>query len=817
MQKGSCIIFVFLLCFVVFSATAFAEKQAAGPVQAVRLMEKPQTLQLRGERFFGTPETEKSVTEVMQGGDDIDNAVDIPSIPATLTGTTSGYTNDYDESCPSASSSPDVVYSYTTTGEWVHFISCNSSYWTKIYIYDSDTNAIECNQYSDSCLPNYRAALYDVVLSAGTYYIVVDGYGGQSGSYELYVEARPPVDTTDVHPALGDNGKGLMFFADEYNEYAHYILWQTSEDTGNTWSDVVYWTFSGGIATYPSIDYWGQDTAFFGTCVPPHEFYNGAPNYLVKLPNAYDITGAAGSYWNWSSYGWHDMRMVDIASDAGLLWWQWGFQSMIHSTSYTSPAMYNAPHIFYPTDSAGYATISWYNSLDTCNSTACDIDRVNHLAYAVYDHWNDSLGLWEFFGRQDDCTVWESGDESLFDGGWTYIMGDSSNFQYPAVAANNLNVLIVAENYDGLEPDDKDIICFYAMDGYLSDLSTGIVVASANSERFPEIQHISASTFLVTYIQDSTLYGIVTRDGGVTWETPLPISLAGDRVVSEYRAVDIGESDGYVARIIYEYYEHITDKGAGSIALRLITHQVNPYPDSDGDGVHDFIDNCPVVYNPGQENSDGDSYGNACDNCPTVTNADQLNSDADSYGDACDNCPNVDNEEQTNSDTDNLGDACDNCRLVDNPDQTNSDADSYGDACDNCPNTDNEDQADGDFDARGDVCDNCPSTFNPDQSDVDADDVGDLCDNCPDDYNPGQEDSNGNDVGDVCDYICGDANASGNINILDINYLIAYLYRSGPPPDPLVSGDADASGSINILDINYLIAYIYRSGPVPDC
>jgi len=35
--------------------------------------------------------------------------------------------------------------------------------------------------------------------------------------------------------------------------------------------------------------------------------------------------------------------------------------------------------------------------------------------------------------------------------------------------------------------------------------------------------------------------------------------------------------------------------------------------DSDGDGVYDTGDNCPAIYNPGQEDSDGDQIGDPCD------------------------------------------------------------------------------------------------------------------------------------------------------------------------------------------------------------
>ena len=65
--------------------------------------------------------------------------------------------------------------------------------------------------------------------------------------------------------------------------------------------------------------------------------------------------------------------------------------------------------------------------------------------------------------------------------------------------------------------------------------------------------------------------------------------------------------------------------------------------------------------------------------------------------------------------------------------------------------------------------------------------------------------------------LCGDPDNNGTINLLDITYLIAYLYQSGPEPVSLDMADVDRSGSINILDITYLVAYIYQFGPAPNC
>ena len=66
-------------------------------------------------------------------------------------------------------------------------------------------------------------------------------------------------------------------------------------------------------------------------------------------------------------------------------------------------------------------------------------------------------------------------------------------------------------------------------------------------------------------------------------------------------------------------------------------------------------------------------------------------------------------------------------------------------------------------------------------------------------------------------YVCGDANASGTVNLLDVTYLISYLYKGGPAPNPPQSGDVNNSGTLNILDVTYLIGYLYKSGPAPQC
>lgn len=121
----------------------------------------------------------------------------------------------------------------------------------------------------------------------------------------------------------------------------------------------------------------------------------------------------------------------------------------------------------------------------------------------------------------------------------------------------------------------------------------------------------------------------------------------------------------------------------------------------------DYVDDIEIK-GAGAIDTDGDGIADATDNCPLVANADQLNTDGDGEGDACD----------TDDDNDGVLDVSDNCPLVVNADQLNTDGDAEGDVCD----------TDDDNDGVLDLSDNCPLVANANQADLDNDGIGDVCD-----------------------------------------------------------------------------------------
>jgi len=65
------------------------------------------------------------------------------------------------------------------------------------------------------------------------------------------------------------------------------------------------------------------------------------------------------------------------------------------------------------------------------------------------------------------------------------------------------------------------------------------------------------------------------------------------------------------------------------------------------------------------------------------------------------------------------------------------------------------------------------------------------------------------------DLLRGDPDLSYTIDILDITFIIAFLYFNGQEPPVLELADVNGNGVVNLLDVTYLINYLYMDGPAP--
>ena len=66
-------------------------------------------------------------------------------------------------------------------------------------------------------------------------------------------------------------------------------------------------------------------------------------------------------------------------------------------------------------------------------------------------------------------------------------------------------------------------------------------------------------------------------------------------------------------------------------------------------------------------------------------------------------------------------------------------------------------------------------------------------------------------------FVDGDANGDGLLDLGDAIHVLNYLFKSGPPPVPIVAGDANCDDLIDLADVVYLLNYLFKGGPVPSC
>jgi len=208
---------------------------------------------------------------IRQGGDIIADAVPLVMPVFDEAGTTAGYVDDYDEVCPYIqSTSPDVVYMLQPPADVDTDIDMlGSSYDTKIYVYDENLDLVACN---DDFYPDYVSKIENCALQGGvTYYLVIDGYGGDAGEYLLNINASPPpcvleCDSWQVEgePPLVDGyedahngGCNSPEFGSPFQSYVSHLFCGTSG-----------WYINGdGIAT--------RDTDWFEVHV--------GPDYVVEI------------------------------------------------------------------------------------------------------------------------------------------------------------------------------------------------------------------------------------------------------------------------------------------------------------------------------------------------------------------------------------------------------------------------------------------------------------------------------------------------------------------------------------------------------
>jgi len=216
-----------------------------------------------------------------EGGETVEDAVVIEYLPFDDTGNTSDNVDDYDEVCPyTGSLSPDIVYAYTPPGDMSIIIDlCFSGYDTKVYVYENDVtpgSPYACNDDYNECLNPYRSAIWPLSITGGnTYYIVVDGYGGEMGDYDLHVDIIPmPPPPCVLECPAGGVAEGEPSLEDDYID-------QYNGGCGSqpwVWQQLDFSILCGVSGWYQNSGSSSRDTDWF-TCIADENGFVSASAY----------------------------------------------------------------------------------------------------------------------------------------------------------------------------------------------------------------------------------------------------------------------------------------------------------------------------------------------------------------------------------------------------------------------------------------------------------------------------------------------------------------------------------------------------------
>jgi len=363
----------------------------------------------------------------------------------------------------------------------------------------------------------------------------------------------------EKHPGIGRSPQGQIVFAWE-DPAIDDVLWGFSLDDGEEFELLGYYDMEG-LSTYPSIDYWGAGTKFYGTMIPSYDYLDGGPSFLLECLDPADSETWGLYSWDWSAHGWYDMLDVDIACDNSQEDWEFGFISLVSSTTY-GDGLDDGAFIFYMNTEEGEAMIGWYYGTDGCKHTSCDIDHITSKTYAVYDYLNtedENNTKWDLLVRVDNFANWDAS------GNLYQIEADEGNLTYPSVAVNDNDIIIAAEN-------NGNVVALHSDRGMMGTPTTTIVEEGASS---PKVSFAKEQIFVVSYVKDGNLYYKLTEDGGETWGDAVQINENDGSVIDEYKTADLcekgrmamwsdnqaGNADIFINTDVYEILEPILDIG----------------------------------------------------------------------------------------------------------------------------------------------------------------------------------------------------------------------------------------------------------------
>ena len=371
---------------------------------------------------------------------------------------------------------------------------------------------------------------------------ITPSYSASAKGTDILVSGFPEYEGNPSFE-LDDQGNFLLTYEWEQDFLEQEVIFTTSQDRGETWSEPVYFLIDGRESR-PSIDYAGivdGNSRALATFLSSE--LQGASTTIIDMIDVMDAETWEGSTWQWDDNGFYEFSSCDVVAyqepipigseEAGHF-----VGAYIGSFSGLSgyPDCVQTPHYMVQTDSGG-GSIYWFYYNNSAN-VKMDIDKPAEIIYYTFQ--------WDNNGNQDIIilsTDLENVGVTEEEGGWGDGMGEDRKYQItgtantinPSIAADNNNVYLVLQSD---QAGNQDIICYYSSDGGTT-YEMSIIADTAADEIYPAIS-ANGKNAVCVFIKNNNLYSATTQNGGITWEiNDMPINDVDGSVMGQYGSADV--------------------------------------------------------------------------------------------------------------------------------------------------------------------------------------------------------------------------------------------------------------------------------------
>ena len=633
----------------------------------------------------------------------------------------------------------------------------------------------------------------DIRLPAGDYYVIVDTWKGEYGSYDLEISGcksgggQTYVDCGDAHYL----GCGTTY-SGHTNGASNSYNWNTYSCTPSGWQ------YDGGDNIYRI------EKPSYGGQIQVHlETQEHGLNIILAEKCGYDFTCLSegvdyygGKYISQGSHNWGSGEYYIIV-DGKNSYTKGSYK--LHVTC-DSPEFTHAEeiscgaHMTDQTNKDGHSNMSVYGCAGDDKTGYVGKEKVysfqvpetKEMTIKLTAHKNLSkigMMLFKNSGGGYHCTA-----ASKLVGAAQKIEKTLTQGHYYLVVDAHLDVTYDLEIEGCACAADKELVCDYPAQGntwHNSNDFEGVsgecfksYIETPGRDMSFKFKAPNTGTYVFTLKDTKSNLDLFMVENCKDGKTCLGFSTkTGDDSIT----ADL-EEDQVVYLIVDALFKNADSEFTLSVECET------EFIDSDSDGREDNNDNCPMDANADQADNDGDDLGDVCDgdddndgvldelDCAPLdasiavtigdvcndgdpnTTDDKINSncecvgtdsadrDGDGVANASDNCPDDSNQDQVDTDNDGEGDVCD---VDDDGDGVMDAVDCFpldstrsfkvGDVCDDGNANTTGDrindncicagQGDSDGDGITDALDNCPGMPNADQADTDQDGIGNVCDN----------------------------------------------------------------------------------------